>query len=298
MINWSVPTIDLITDIAGLYGNERCPGSDTAPANLFLLGGKYDIRLAVSDNAVLRYYNGSKPNRVGYGFPLCRPGADIGKLVGLLRDDAAVRGVPFGFCLCDERQKAAIDAVCRVDWKCTDDDSDYIYKRESLAGLSGKKLHRKRNHINNFKRMYDDAEYRELTPENRADALKAAEMWLGEREEITDDQRSEFESIRKALDNMEALHIFGGVLYVAGTPVAMTAASALSPSMTDVHYEKAYGEYADNGAFTVINREFAAAADCEYINREEDMGIEGLRTAKESYYPAFKLKKYYGVCKC
>ena len=95
--------------------------------------------------------------------------------------------------------------------------------------------------------------------------------------------------------------LFGGILYVGGSPAAMTMASAVSDICIDVHYEKAIGEYAENGAFTVINQCFAASEDAEgfeYINREEDMGIPGLRTAKESYYPAYKLRKFYGVFKC
>ena len=64
------------------------------------------------------------------------------------------------------------------------------------------------------------------------------------------------------------------------------------------HNEKSYGEYAANGAFAVINQKVSESVSCEYINREEDMGIAGLRTAKESYFPAFRVKKYYGVCKC
>ena len=297
MLNWNTPDSSIITDSA--WNEDRRFGSDTAAANIILLGSKYNTKVAVFDGTLFRYYNGGKPNRSGYGFPLYRGESGFDAIFGLLRDDAKERGVPLAFCLCDERQKAVIDTVCRVEWKCTDDDSDYIYKRESLAALSGKKLHRKRNHINNFMRLYDDVEYRPLSSANSADAIIVAEKWLAERgDTVTNDERGELDCIRTALGNMDTLRIFGGVLYVGKTPVAMTAASVISDAVTDVHYEKSYGEYAVNGAFAVVNQSFAASASCEYINREEDMGIEGLRTAKESYFPAFKLKKYYGVCKC
>ena len=300
MIEWVTPDIGLTEKYSASRTASRCVGSDTSAANLFLLKDKYGIKTA-SRGALLRYYNGSRPNRRGYGFPLYADDADQEELFALIRDDAASRGIPLEFCLCDERQKAALDSLCRIDWKCTDDDSDYIYNRESLALLAGKKLHRKRNHINNFRRVYDDISYRALDVSNSADALSAAEKWLTQRgAEASADERSEFESIKLALAHAGELGLLGGVLYVGDTPVAMTAASALSPAMVDVHIEKAYGEYAENGAFAVINQCFAAylPTGIEYINREEDMGIEGLRTAKESYFPAFKLKKYYGVCKC
>ena len=298
MLDWVTPDKTLITDRAWNDDKSRRFGSDTALANIILLGKKYSTKVAVFDGVLFRYYNGSKPNRSGYGFPLYADSDSFGAIFGLLRSDAKERGIPLAFCLCDERQKAAIDSVCRVEWKCTDDDSDYIYKRESLAALAGKKLHRKRNHINNFMRLYEDVAYRPLGVSNRGDALTVAEKWLDERTDASDDERAELDCIRTALADMDALRIFGGVLYVGDTPVAMTAASAISDAVTDVHYEKAYGEYAVNGAFAVINQNFASSVSCEYINREEDMGIAGLRTAKESYYPAFNLKKYYGVCKC
>ncbi len=301
MTDWHTPDIESVRANAWTADCGKRFGSDTAPANIFLLGGKYDIRVTRAGGALLRYYDGKTPNRRGYGFPLCGKDSDIADILALLRDDAEEHGIPFGFCLCDERQKAAIDAVFRVDWKSTDDDSDYIYKRESLATLAGKKLHRKRNHISGFRRMYDDIEYRPLGNDNSADALYVAEKWFaGRGDSAGDDELGELDCIRTALGNISALGLFGGVLYVGGKPVAMTVASAISGCIVDVHYEKAYGEYAENGAFTVINQCFASsdAVTAEYINREEDMGIEGLRTAKESYYPAFKVRKYYGVCKC
>ena len=299
MIKWNTPDIAPIRENLNICRGNRRFGSDTSLANIFLLAGKYDTKIACAGGALLRYYSGGKPNRRGYGFPLYCGEADIAELIGLLYRDSQERGVPFAFCLCDENQRAVIDSVCKVEWDFTEDDSDYIYKRESLAALSGKKLHRKRNHINNFNKMYDDIEYRELTRLNAGDATAVAEKWLAEREDGgSPDERAELVSIQTALANMDSLGIFGGVLYVEGQPVAMTAASKISDCVTDVHYEKSFGEYAENGAFTVINQCLAQAGDTEYFNREEDMGIAGLRTAKESYYPAFKLKKYYGVCKC
>jgi hypothetical protein len=96
------------------------------------------------------------------------------------------------------------------------------------------------------------------------------------------------------------LGLFGGVLYVAGVPAAMTMASAISSQCIDVHFEKAVGTFAAEGAFAAVNQAFAsseAAVPYPYINREEDMGIPGLRQVKEAYRPAFKVEKYYGTVK-
>ena len=98
-------------------------------------------------------------------------------------------------------------------------------------------------------------------------------------------------------DNFYDMNVFGGILYVGDEPVAMTIASEISPKCVDVHYEKAIGEYARNGAFAMVNQCFASSqtvSKYEFINREEDMGIEGLRQAKETYDPLYKLQKFYG----
>ena len=300
MLKWSRPDLAFITENSGILRSVKRAGSDTAPANIFLLAPKYDTQTAAQDGAVFRYYNGSKPNRRGYGFPIAPEPSDLPALIETLYRDANERGVPLEFCLCDERQKAALDSVCTIDWNCTDDDSDYIYKKESLASLAGKKLHRKRNHINNFMRVYDDIRYSPISRENSEDAVKIAELWLKERENADADELAEFGCIKLAAKNIDALGLVGGVLYVGSEPAAMTIASHITAQIADVHYEKSYGEYAENGGFTMINRLFSESLpeECDLINREEDMGIEGLRAAKESYFPAFKRKKYYGVYRC
>ena len=96
-------------------------------------------------------------------------------------------------------------------------------------------------------------------------------------------------------ENFEALGFFGGLLYQNGTPVAFTAATQLDNLTMDVHFEKALPGI--EGAYTMINREFVKAISerfpgVEYVNREEDMGLEGLRKSKESYHPDVLLMKY------
>ena len=167
----------------------------------------------------------------------------------------------------------------------------------SLARLSGRKLHRKKNRANRFRNLYPEAVYRPITKTLFGDALRVAEGWFDAREE-TDDGLAELSQIRDAVANWDALGFTGGVLYVENEPVAMTMASPLSPQCLDVHYEKAVEPFAADGAYAVINQSFAAseeAAPYPYLNREEDMGVPGLRQAKNAYQPNLKLEKYYGA---
>ena len=276
----------------------RCAmGSDSALANIVLLGDKYDTEVAIQDGILFRYYKGKSANRRGYGFPLSADVIDLKNCMELLQEDAKRRGVPFEFCLCDERQKERIDKIADVAWNTTIDDDDYIYSRERLSSLSGRKLQKKRNHVNHFRKKYPAWSYEEIGEHNRSTAFLIASKWLEERPEEVEEEKLENDSIAYALENSSRMGMFGGILYVGEEPVAMTLASRISSKCLDVHYEKAIGSYAQDGAFAMINQCFASSESVmqyEFVNREEDMGIEGLRRAKETYDPDIKLKKYYG----
>ena len=84
----------------------------------------------------------------------------------------------------------------------------------------------------------------------------------------------------------------GGILFIVEEPAAFCLSSVLSPSVTDIHFEKCLSSYARDGGYAIINNEFAKTVSTKYINREEDLGIEGLRKAKRSYYPEIFLEKF------
>lgn len=168
---------------------------------------------------------------------------------------------------------------------------DYIYLREDLANLSGKKYHSKRNHISAFSKKQEWV-FKAITAENIGDVKLCAEKWYKENADREDRYlRCERQGVDTILDNMELLGVRGGAIYVGENVVAFTLGSRISDDIFDIHIEKALSDYAE--AYTVINREFARTLEgYKYINREDDMGLEGLRKAKLSYKPAILLKKY------
>lgn len=174
------------------------------------------------------------------------------------------------------------------------DDLEYIYSAESLKTLSGKKLHSKRNHISAFTRNYDWS-FEPLSLNNLSDALEMADLWANQAEDGEDKVSllAENAAMKKVLPFMERLKIKGGVIKVEGKVVAFCFGAPINKRVFDVQVEKALPEY--KGAYAVINREFAKSLDSsyEYINREDDMGIEGLRKAKLSYQPKIMLEKYF-----
>ena len=167
---------------------------------------------------------------------------------------------------------------------------DYVYTSESLINLSGKKLSSKRNHINYFLNNYE-FEYKKYDAGLRADCEALMASW-SERQEDKLGIFDESIAFAKIMDKFDQLDMKGACIYVDGKLEAFTFGEALTDELVLVHFEKANTDI--RGLYPYINQQFVKNewADYKYINREEDMGIEGLRKAKMSYKPEFFVEKY------
>lgn len=169
---------------------------------------------------------------------------------------------------------------------------DYIYLREDLATLKGKKFQAKRNHVNKFKKQYA-YEYEPLTAEFVPECLEFEAKWY--KANRTDDDQEELTDERKsmifALNHFKELNLLGGAIRIDHKLVAFTFGSPINQDTFGVHVEKADTDY--DGAYSIINQEFASRIPEQYVyvNREEDLGIPGLRKAKLSYNPTILLPK-------
>lgn len=162
--------------------------------------------------------------------------------------------------------------------------ADYIYNTSDLANLSGKKFHKKRNHVNKFLKTYN-YDYITVKPEN-LDLLKKAVVELyTEDDKQNPDFVDEYSAINELVNNYEALNLKAGVITIAGKIIAYSIGELQNNDTALIHTEKADRMY--DGAYATINYEFIRHefADTEFVNREEDMGIDGLRQAKTSYNP-------------
>lgn len=172
------------------------------------------------------------------------------------------------------------------------DGFDYIYAREKLATLAGKKLHGKRNHIARFKDG-GDWSYETMTDKNLEECRRMTYSWIRMRsDKWNEEMEEEIKVLHEAFDHMEELGLVGGVLRKGGEIVAFSMGEPLNTDTFVVHFEKAYPDM--QGAYPMINQQFVINA-CEgydYVNREDDTGDLGLRKAKLSYYPEILLKKY------
>lgn len=176
------------------------------------------------------------------------------------------------------------------------DGADYIYSREKLAALSGKKLHGKRNHIHRFEEANPDWKYETITDENEEECARMAMQWcikncMSEEDEIEFDKIDESKLVVYAIRHRKELGMTGGALRVSGKVIAITLGERLTDDVFVVHFEKAFSDI--QGAYPMINREFVRHELMKYmyVNREEDLGLPGLRKAKLSYYPEILLKK-------
>ncbi len=173
------------------------------------------------------------------------------------------------------------------------DYADYVYESEKLRTLSGKKYHGKKNHLNKFQKLYPDWSYEPITKENAEECFQMVLAWRHENGCDEDEEKNaEICVAQNALRLFDELGFVGGALRVDGKIVAYTIGEpAIRKDTLVVHIEKALTEV--QGAYTAINQQFASheGAAYRYLNREEDLGQDGLRQAKLSYRPAFLIEK-------
>ena len=258
-------------------------------ANLYIWGRQYVAR-AGEDLLLYSHFGG----RTMYPYPVC-PG-DPRPAIELLMADARERGIPLrlsGLNTQDveDLQKWYPD---RFAFHCGREGHDYVYAIDDLADLKGKKYQPKRNHINRFLAEYPEVTILPLSEETLPDAQALADRWH-QRRTAEEDAGMELVALNRTFDHWKELGMEGLVLYVGGQVVAMTMATRLNEETMDVHFEKADLDYP--GAYAVINRAFARHIrekypEVKFLNREDDMGIEGLRRAKSSYHPHHMMEKY------
>lgn len=220
---------------------------------------------------------------------------DIKPVMEELMSDAHMKGIPFvmyGVCkeICEALERLFPG---RFIFTSDRDYSDYLYLRSDLATLVGKKFQPKRNHINKFRNNYPGYEFKPLTCELIPECIKLESIWCRANNCSEDEAlQNERKSMNAALRYFDELDIMGGVLMVDGKIVGFTYGAPVNNETFDTCVEKADTDY--EGAYAMINNEFAKMIPEQYIyiNREEDLGLEGLRKAKLSYQPHLLLEKY------
>jgi len=270
----------------------ECRNCDLNVVNLMSWRFLYDTELAFHEGWLL--FRFKSDGHLAYLAPV--GSGDLRAVVRLLVEDAAQQGHPFLMLGVPQERLNALQAVVgeHIYATAAATYSDYIYSRESLQTLAGKRLQPKRNHLNKFRRLYPNCEYLPLTADALPECRELYRRWQQGKTEEGGRLQVDWErrSVEYVFDHWDALGATGGMLRVDGQIVAWTYGAPINHDTFDVCAEKA--DLAFDGAFTAINQAFVAHLPEQYtlINREEDLGIEGLRRAKESYHPLQKLQKF------
>ncbi len=251
----------------------------------------YSTEVCVLENAVvLRYtFDGQR------AYMVCTSEALSQELIEALFDDSngdfsdgAECGAAMTLIGLEDSQVEQLPTLYSISVEPVRDQYDYIYRRSDLATLHGKHLDAKRNHIHRFRAEHPDFEYRPLTPELFDECRRLTAIWQEEKGG-SDTISAEEQVMETIFSNWDALGMIGGSIFVDGCMVAFTYGFAVTYDTFDVCVEKADRHV--EGSFAIINQQFAEHLPEQYIylNREEDMGIPGLRQAKLSYRPEILL---------
>jgi hypothetical protein len=226
-------------------------------------------------------------NRRGILSPVCKPEQDWGKVISkYFPQGIELNVVPEDFALRLSSLNGAQIMELRSEW-------EYVYPVKDLVELKGRSYSQKRAHIKVFDGKYSNA-YAPLLEEDFDELIEFQNEWL-ERQmgriasSVLDDENK---AIMNVLQNWNDFPLFGACIRIDGRIAAYTIAEELSHDTIDIRFEKAFSEY--EGIYQFLNKTFLSrqAKNYVWVNREEDMGDEGLRKAKSSYHPTRFEKKY------
>lgn len=174
---------------------------------------------------------------------------------------------------------------------------DYLYKIDELITLNGRKFHNKKNHLNRFFNLYPNFKYEQIDSSNTAEVLDTYTKWLNENPKINDGLRNEYIGLKAALQNFDKLDMKGAIIRIDGSIAAFSLGEQINDNSVVIHIEK--GNIFYSGIYQAINQQFLANnwSNLEFVNREEDLGIEGLRKAKMTYHPHRFVEKSNAILK-
>lgn len=290
----------LLTDreaVEWAFRAQNCNLCDYSFAELYMWRHHYHPQICFYDGFLLIWMQ-TFPDRHQFCYPPIGSGNFEAALNALVADSEE-RGRDFHMSIIPEALIPRIEAALphRFTFSDNRDWYDYFYETQTLADLRGSALQPKRNQINRFKKAYENRwSYDPISPANFAEAVTCNNLWQHLHSEASDEEAivDETQALLTALDHFNCLHLFGGVLRVDGEVAAFSFGYRVTSDTVVVPFEKA--DHRIQGASQMINQLFAQTFCTDngirYINREDDLGIAGLRKAKLSYRPAFFGKKF------
>ena len=297
MLTFECPQFEDRQWVQPLLSAEADPACEYSFASIYLWSRAWPQQIARCGGRLLVRIQG----KLGLCYLYPAGSGPLAPAVDALAQDAAANGVPLTLVCVTEAQRAALEAACpgRFTFEEDRDGFDYLYDIHRLADLPGKKLHAKRNHIRRFDDQFPDWLLEEITPANVPECVELERQWAAIRQEEAgedgDSVSEETIALIEALYHMDKLGLEVALIRADGSPVAFSLGGLITPEVFGVNFEKSFGDI--QGAYPAINRELARFVrerhpQVKWLNREDDMGLEGLRKAKLSYYPDLLLVKH------
>ena len=297
MLTFECPQFEDRQWVQPLLSAEADPACEYSFASIYLWSRAWPQQIARCGGRLLVRIQG----KLGLCYLYPAGSGPLSAAVDALAQDAVGNGVPLTLVCVTEEQRAALEEACpgRFAFEEDRDGFDYLYDINRLADLPGKKLHAKRNHIRRFDDQFPDWLLEDITPANVPECVELERQWAALRQEAAGEDGNtvseETVAVIEALYHMDKLGLEGALIRADGSPVAFSLGGLITPEVFDVNFEKSFGDI--QGAYPAMNREMARLVrarhpQVRWLNREDDLGLEGLRRAKLSYYPDLLLEKY------
>jgi hypothetical protein len=288
-IEFRKPVIEDKAMVTGYIKQKKTRSCEDTFGNLLLWARFYDVQIAEVEDCLVAATVGEE---LSFHYPYGR--GNVKKCIEALESYSESCGKEFQMHCVTPEEFEELESLFPGEFEIEYEReyADYVYEAEKLRTLSGKKYHGKKNHVNRFKKTYENWEYVSLNKDNVEEAFQLLLQWknLNLCHE-NHDKNAESCVACNYLRLLEELGVVGGILRVDGKAVAFTIGDQVCDDTMVVHIEKALTEY--DGAYAMINQQFVEheCAHVTYVNREDDMGDEGLRKAKLSYHPVFFVEK-------
>jgi uncharacterized protein len=254
--------------------------SDYTFANVYLFRKISNYEFLTTDCGL--FVSGQNKQKQIYVMPLNDPhGCDIQIFKDILGRQKFFFPIPEEWLSCFPEDQFVIS--------CDDNESDYIYLTENMAGFKGRQYTRHRNHLNQFLSLYVP-EGETISTKNFQDALRVLQEWQNDSRTAPD--KNDFEQCSEALQNISDLALWGTIYYIDGNPAGFIIGEALNNDTFCLHFAKASKNYHGIYEFMFNDTAKRLQSQYKYLNLEEDMGNKNLRRTKSSYGPERLLKKY------
>ena len=288
------PLIEDVELIRNCFMAQRHMACDYSSGNIILWSKIYNTEIAYIKDMLIVKFNRGKDTFFTYP---AGTGSHM-EAIQWLEKYCHTKSIDLKFGIMEPEMYAELNEMYpgRFSIEYSRDNADYIYPVEKLAALSGKAYHGKKNHVNKFMKTHEDWFYEKMSHENTEECIRMVQQWCIENGCCDDkDKAAEICVCIEGIRRREELGLTGGLIRTGDGIVALTLGEPSNQDTFVIHFEKAFSGI--QGAYPMINQQFILheLMDYKYVNREEDMGLDGLRKAKESYKPVMMAEKGFAV---